>query len=58
MMTPERAQAASSLDVPGLDRLVTGARDDTLTVKLETIDAIGVPPKLSRVRGTAGPACV
>jgi len=42
MMAPECTQAASSPNIPGLDRPVTGARDDSLAVKLETIDAVGV----------------
>ncbi len=58
IMAPERAQAASSLDVPGLDRLITRTRDDSLAVKLETIDAVGVSPEMPRVWGTLSPACV
>jgi hypothetical protein len=58
LMTPECAQAASSPNVPGLDRLVTGTSDDSLAVKLETIDAVGVSLEIPRVWGYASPACV
>ena len=57
-MSPERAQATSGLDVPGLDRLVTRARDDSLAVKFETIDAVGMSLKIPRVWGNARPARV